>query len=56
MLGYKNDWTEVSLAGLNDYVGIIQDSLDRHFGLIILRLNQPTDLSTAMIKLVRSPS
>lgn len=38
VLGFKNDWKKSSKSALADYFGIINDTFDQNFGLVILRM------------------
>jgi hypothetical protein len=43
MIGYKWDWRESGHQRLCDYVGILSDAFDSHFGVMVLRLTTRND-------------
>ncbi|XP_053303974.1 solute carrier family 12 member 3-like [Spea bombifrons] len=45
VLGYKTNWQNDSLRSLEEYVGVIHDALDRHFGVCVLRTKDGLDVS-----------
>nr|BDR32795.1 solute carrier family 12 member 10 [Equus caballus] len=45
VLGYKQNWQEVQISAVEDYVGILHDALDYNYGVCILRM--PGGLSPA---------
>ncbi|KAM9330765.1 solute carrier family 12 member 3-like [Gastrophryne carolinensis] len=48
VLGYKNNWQQVPGQVLEEYVGVINDAFENHFGVCILRIKDGIDVSQKM--------
>ncbi|CAH2274001.1 solute carrier family 12 member 1 isoform X3 [Pelobates cultripes] len=45
VMGFKKDWRQASTTDLACYVGILHDSFDFEYGVVIVRLSQGFDIS-----------
>ncbi|XP_070360109.1 solute carrier family 12 member 3-like isoform X2 [Equus asinus] len=58
VLGYKQNWQEVQISAVEDYVGILHDALDYNYGVCILRMPgglSPATQHQAQVSLHRQP-
>ncbi|XP_069505715.1 solute carrier family 12 member 2-like [Ambystoma mexicanum] len=45
VLGYKTKWKSCDLKSLDDYVNIIHDAFDFHYGIVIVRIREGLDVT-----------
>ncbi|KAI5931966.1 Solute carrier family 12 member 3 [Manis javanica] len=48
VLGYKENWQEVPIPAVEDYVSILQDAFDHNYGVCLLRMPGGLNLATQL--------